>query len=673
MGNSKYLLSATVVLLAICAAQPAFGQKTAQPNATFLLGGEIFASGQSDNLGPVTNQILSDYWIAGECPDDESYRYCDDLRFGLTMSAAPSCTLADADSGGCASYNEVVVEPHEDGGADTQNQIKGMQNEDGTLYNADPTFRPLDDALLEHQARTYDATAGANDSPWARPNLNLLVLSELPQSHDATTGDTGKDGRAKNAVLNACRLLEGDDGVNGPGTWPALPTWAMVARRYDEPAVDFAGLVSAAGGTGQCCYDPTPNDNTSCDPAADAIDVCDWVQSRSDAALRLEVDAGNYVCGSGTGYVQTGAMHFGEQTSSNGVKKQIACHLAGRYNNSGNDPCEDGELQNTNVLGIMSCVRQRPDDIDPDMATFYYCESTGEDEDEDEDEDDNTSDPDNCTRLTICDDDIDNDGKPNDTDPCPYDADHDDPNTCPTDKTAEECTGIEWVDPNKSLYVITAESDDGERVCDQANDDDGDIEITECPNEGDACTVDKRLDGSPAYGRCSVGQIYCDATGAEHCQQLYNPMPEICNGLDDDCDGEIDNLATSWDDSNFSPFDPTKLSDYDDDGVDREAIHCYEKNVCRCDNSTLGYGGPGYEDHIMSWVPGSCECGEGLSRVDAGTDSTSEPQPEADSKPQAGCSSAGGQGRSGVVWLFVVGVVGLIRRGRFLWHPSASR
>ena len=57
--------------------------------------------------------------------------------------------------------------------------------------------------------------------------------------------------------------------------------------------------------------------------------------------------------------------------------------------------------------------------------------------------------------------------------------------------------------------------------------------VIECPNAGKPCVT-----GQP--GICSAGQLQCTATGATTCVPLTGPRPKQCNGLDNNCDGKID-------------------------------------------------------------------------------------------------------------------------------------
>jgi hypothetical protein len=52
---------------------------------------------------------------------------------------------------------------------------------------------------------------------------------------------------------------------------------------------------------------------------------------------------------------------------------------------------------------------------------------------------------------------------------------------------------------------------------------------------GDSCTA--------GFGICAEGTRTCDSSGAWTCSPINTPQPETCNGLDDNCDGQIDEGA----------------------------------------------------------------------------------------------------------------------------------
>ena len=85
-----------------------------------------------------------------------------------------------------------------------------------------------------------------------------------------------------------------------------------------------------------------------------------------------------------------------------------------------------------------------------------------------------------------------------------------------------------------------------DEICNLLDDDcDGSVD-EDNPEGGDACLV------SGVYGPCQVGELVC-SSGTLSCGQTVFPVEETCDGTDENCDGLIDNRAP--------PLEPCTCSD----------------------------------------------------------------------------------------------------------------
>lgn len=132
--------------------------------------------------------------------------------------------------------------------------------------------------------------------------------------------------------------------------------------------------------------------------------------------------------------------------------------------------------------------------------------------------------------------------------------------------------------------------------------------------EGESCHVDNEfpftegpntIDGE--RNRCKIGVTVCN-DDVPSCEPIYQPMPELCDGLDNDCDGQIDNLSASWSKPEFASL---SLS-----GSNSGAA-CMERDVCVCPSGTGEHSGAGanqsteFQSFVSGWDP-ICTCSEGV-------------------------------------------------------------
>ncbi len=191
----------------------------------------------------------------------------------------------------------------------------------------------------------------------------------------------------------------------------------------------------------------------------------------------------------------------------------------------------------------------------------------------------------------------------------------------------------------------------GPAVCEQVNfpteeicnglDDDCDGDIDEI---GGACTI------AGGVGRCAPGYRACDGN-SEVCLPQFEPMPELCNGLDDDCDGTKDNITQSW---------STIGTMYTLPSADRPKT-CDIKNSCVCASGAAdNHAGENFTKYLEEWS-NVCICGEGLEAPEADLTEADQAAVEAEGgDPQASCSAVDG----GLAPLGLLAFFGLVRRRR---------
>ncbi len=141
-----------------------------------------------------------------------------------------------------------------------------------------------------------------------------------------------------------------------------------------------------------------------------------------------------------------------------------------------------------------------------------------------------------------------------------------------TERVAWVAFGQGEVATKKSSNFTTIDPKRGaasKEVCDGIDND--------CDGKVDEGASVKCNTGEP--GRCSKGIRECKSNGElGKCKQVRQPVPEVCNGLDDDCSGQADDMAESWSKDWEADIDDLSSSD--------QARACGKRSACVCPSAS---------------------------------------------------------------------------------------
>ena len=105
----------------------------------------------------------------------------------------------------------------------------------------------------------------------------------------------------------------------------------------------------------------------------------------------------------------------------------------------------------------------------------------------------------------------------------------------------QRCNGSTWGDCQSDI-VPTAEVCDGkDNDCNGKVDETGNSIASECA-EGESRTCYSGDDTQVGTGICKMGYAVCHVCHFTPCMDEILPAPETCNGLDDDCNGVVDDV-----------------------------------------------------------------------------------------------------------------------------------
>ena len=227
-----------------------------------------------------------------------------------------------------------------------------------------------------------------------------------------------------------------------------------------------------------------------------------------------------------------------DNDSSVGATRGEVCD--GKDNNCSGAVDEPWDLDGDGVAGVLSCVPYGTDCNDADVKIYPGAADTCDGKDN------------NCDGKTDDQDDLDGDGQA-DPDRCDFGTDCDDTNSATYLGAVEVCDGL---DNNCDGFEDEDFDDDGDgftsqALCGVVGTDCDDTDASVNPDSTEVCdgldnNCDGNLDegfdfdgdGQPSPETCPdvTSAVDCDDTNAS----VYVGAPEQCNGVDDDCDGAVD-------------------------------------------------------------------------------------------------------------------------------------
>ncbi len=384
----------------------------------------------------------------------------------------------------------------------------------------------------------------------------------------------------------------------------------------------------------RACEQPSGyvSDSSDCDDANDEIhpdadEVCDEVDNDCDGDIDGDDSA---LSTDETWYADDDGDGFGDPDQT-----QAACEQPSGYVSDSSD-CDDSDAdinpdaRETWYDGIDADCDDA-DDYDAD-GDGYRAESSGGSDCDDSDENVNPSEAEVC-------DDVDND--------CSGDVDGDDAEDASTwyadrdDDGYGDSTDSQQACEQPDGFVSDAtDCDDAEsaanpgesEICDEIdNDCDGDVDDDDSSlTEVSVWYIDYDGDG---YGSSSYSQIGCDQpTGyvdndadCDDTDASLSPgEPEVCDEIDNDCDGDIDDDDDNLDDTDASSW----YFDYDGDGYGTEnfatVTACeqpenYADNADDCDDSE-SLVNPGKAEICSDGLDNNCDDSPGACVFDVEND-----------------------------------------------------